>query len=155
MWRSFTVASLCYNPQSTFYGHIRPQHTLRYITCTFHVTPLTEHTWLHLSYEGPGQCFLIQVSGLLTYTAAGGLRKSQSCPATASIFLRRAGHKCLCEILFPPHEARRMKCSEQPDLTDGKTALLSISMSDSWWVAISHSLLYPLIPYDGYNPPHV
>jgi len=61
--------------------------------CTFHVTPLTEHTQ-HPGLDGPGQSLLNLVLSLPMFTEAvdglpTGLSSCCSCSAIASMFHKR------------------------------------------------------------------
>lgn len=101
---SFAIVSLCDNLQSMFNQHVRPHYTWD-ISCLPYFTPLTEHTQQCPGLNGPGQCLLKLVSSLpMCAEAVGGLSSLHSCPATSSLFLRRASQKSLCEIFFPSHE---------------------------------------------------
>lgn len=100
MWRSVIIASLCDNLHSTFYQHIRSQHSWDVSLVLSNVTYLAEHTRQYPALNGPGQCLLKFVSSLAIFAVSVDsipvhLSSCRSCPAAASMFLRRASHKSL------------------------------------------------------------
>jgi len=71
---------------------------------------------------------------------SGGFCFCRSCPAFASIFLTRESWKPLCEFSF--HNVKKERCSESPDLTDGRTVSLPNPHATAGGIAIGHPVFH-------------
>jgi hypothetical protein len=152
MWKSVITASLCDNLHSTFYQHIRSQHSWDVSLVLSNVTSLAEHARQYPGLNGSGQCLLKFVSSLAIFAVSVHgipvhLSSCRSCPATASMFLRRASHKFLCDF-FSPNTTWRLK---DANVQNGQVEQMQIqlvcpllSLTDDW-VTLSHSV--PLMWY--------
>jgi hypothetical protein len=101
--------------------------------------------------NGPGQCLLKFASSLAIFAVSvhGLLVRLSSCcpcPANASMFHRRASHKCPCEILFPTTWRVKdvMVQNDQVEQMEKQLVCALLSLTDDW-VTLSHSV----------TPPHV